>query len=113
MPTKEKKIDGIDDIPKKTSEYDKAAKLWCKKIDYCSEIKDNRPDIVVRDIHEEICLSNDWSALTDGNASLKEMEKFSKYSNLEIEITEMSSLKLETIPVIDTVVITNIRETNT
>ena len=37
---------------------------------------------------------------SDSNISAKEFEKFSKYTNLEIEIAKMWKMKSKTIPVI-------------
>ena len=65
------------------------------------EIKANRPDIVIKDHQEKTCLLLiDISVPADDNVCLKEMEKLSKYKDLEIEITRMWNLKTETIPII-------------
>ena len=74
--------------------------LWDMPIHTDREIKANRPDIVVKDYQERKCLLIEVSVPTDDNVSLKEMEKLSKYKDLEIEITRMWGLKTETIPII-------------
>ena len=53
------------------------------------EIKANRPDIVVKDKKERICLLIDVSIPTGRNTSLKTMEKLTRYKDLEIEIEKM------------------------
>ena len=42
----------------------------------------------------------DVAVPSDQNISLKEFQKFSKYKDLEIEVTEMWKLKTKTIPVV-------------
>ena len=86
--------------PEKVSENDKVTILWDMPIHTDREIKANRPDIVVKDHQERKCLLIEVSVPTDDNVSLKEMEKLSKYKDLEIEITRMWGLKTETIPII-------------
>ncbi len=86
--------------PEKVTENDKATILWDMPIHTDREIKANRPDIVVKDHQERKCLLIEVSVPADDNVSLKEMEKLSKYKDLEIEITRMWGLKTETIPII-------------
>jgi len=57
------------------------------------EIKANRPDIVVKDKKERTCLLIEMSILTEGNASLKIMEKLTKYKDLEFEIEKTWGMK--------------------
>ena len=75
--------------PEKVSENDRATLRWDMPIHTDREIKANRPDIVVKDHEEETCLLIDISVPADDNVCLKEMEKLSKYKDLEIEITQM------------------------
>ena len=86
--------------PEKVSENDRATILWDMPIHTDREIKANRPDIVVKAHEVKTCLLIDISVPADDNVCLKEMEKLSKYKDLEIEITRMWNLKTETIPII-------------
>ena len=57
------------------------------------EIKANRPDIIVKDKEQKQCYSINMTAPPERNVSTKEVEKLSKYKNMEIEITRMSGMK--------------------
>ena len=63
-------------------------------------IKDNKPDIIIKDKQQKICILIDMAIPSDRNTSVKVAEKLSKYKDLEIEITKMWGLKTRTVPVV-------------
>ena len=63
-------------------------------------IQANRPDIIVKDKKDNICLLIDMSVPSDNNVAAKVFEKLSKYKDLEIEIEKMWHLKTKTLPVV-------------
>ena len=81
-------------------ENDKATILWDFTIHTDRTIRANRPDIVVRDKKEKVCLLLDVSVPSDTNTSLKTYEKISKYKDLEIEIAKSWKYKVKTIPIV-------------
>ena len=64
------------------------------------EIKANRPDIIIKDKKEKKCIMIDMSILSERNVSIKEVEKLSKYKDLEIEVTKMWQMKTSTVPIV-------------
>ena len=64
------------------------------------EIKANRPDIIIKNRKEKTCYLIDMTVPSERNVSVKEVEKLSKYKDLEIEITRMWEMKTITIPVV-------------
>ena len=64
------------------------------------EIKANRPDIIIKDKIEKKCIMIDTSIPSERNVSIKEVEKLSKYKDLEIEVTKMWEMKTSTVPIV-------------
>ena len=60
----------------------------------------NRPDIIIKDKVNSNCKLIDMTVPCDRNVSIKEMEKKSKYKDLEIEIQRMWKMKTEVIPIV-------------
>ena len=60
----------------------------------------NRPDIIIKDSVNSTCKLIDMSIPSDRNIALKEMDKKSKYKDLELEIQRMWQMKSEVIPVV-------------
>ena len=81
-------------------ENEKATILWDFDVHTDKTIKANRPDIIVKDYENRTCFLIDMSNPSDNNVSVKEIEKLSKYKDLEIEITKMWRIKAVTVPVI-------------
>ena len=51
-------------------------------------MKASRPDIIFKDKKEKKCTVIDMIMPAERNVSIKEVEKLSKYKNLEIEVTK-------------------------
>ena len=64
------------------------------------EIKANKPDIIIKDMKNKKCIMIDMSIPSKRNVSIKEVEKLSKYKDLENEITKMWEMKTSTVPVV-------------
>lgn len=60
----------------------------------------NRPDIIIQDRIKKKCFLIDVAVPNDNNISTKEVEKLSKYKDLEIEISRMWKTKTCVIPVV-------------
>ena len=67
--------------------------LWDMPISTDRELKANKPDIVVKDHQSKTCYITDISIPSERNMALKEVEKLSKYKDLEIEINRMWNMK--------------------
>ena len=74
--------------------------LWDMPIHTDRHIAANRPDIVIKDSTQAICKIIDMTVPSDRNIAIKELEKKSKYKDLEIEIERMWNMKSEVIPVV-------------
>ena len=74
--------------------------LWNFPINTDSTIRASRPDIVIKDYKSRICLLIDMTIPTDSSVSAKELDKLSKYKDLQIEIARMWQLKGTVIPVV-------------
>ena len=64
------------------------------------EIKANKPDIIIKDHINNTCQLIDMTIPSDRNVSIKEVEKLSKYKDLEIEVSKMWKMKTTTLPVV-------------
>ena len=74
--------------------------LWDMPIHTDKEITANRPDIVIKDKKETKCTFIDMSVLSERNLANKEIEKLTKYKDLEIEVNKMWNMKTTIVPVI-------------
>ena len=81
-------------------ENQSATILWDYSIQTDRTIKANRPDIVIKDKTENICLLLDVSIPSDRNTSTKIFEKLSKYKDLDIELTKSWLMKTINIQVV-------------
>ena len=65
------------------------------------KIKNNRPDIVIKDYKRKTNLQIDISVSTGHNISVKEYNKIGKYKDLKIKIEKILHLKTTTVCVIE------------
>ena len=63
------------------------------------EIKANKPDIIIKDHINNTCQLIDMTMPSDRNVSTKEVEKLSKYKDLENEVSKIWIMKTTTLPV--------------
>ena len=74
--------------------------MWDMPVNTDRTITANRPDIIVKDSVNSTCKLIDMTVPSDRNIALKEIEKKSKYKDLELEIQRMWHLKTIVIPVV-------------
>ena len=74
--------------------------LWDFAVHTDRAIKSNRPDIIVKDYDTDICYLIDMTNPSERNTAIQEIEKLSKYKDLEIEIVKMWHLKTVMVPVV-------------
>ena len=86
--------------PETVIENEDVSILWDMPVHTDKEIKANRPDIIVKNKKEKTCLLIDMTCPSDKNVSTKEVEKLSKYKDLEIEVTRMWGMKTTIVPVV-------------
>ena len=63
------------------------------------QINANKPDIIVKDKKANSCLMIDMTIPSERNVSIKQVEKLSKYKDLEMEVAKMWKMKTSTVPV--------------
>ena len=97
LPTAEK---WYEHQPQTVTENNNITVLWDMPINTDREIKANRPDIIIKNREDKTCFMIDMTVPSERNVSIKELEKLSKYKDLEIEITRMWGMKTTTIPVV-------------
>ena len=73
---------------------------WDMPVNTDRTITANRPDIIVKDSVNSTCKLIDMTVPSDRNIVLKEIEKKSKYKDLELEIQRMWQMKTMVIPVV-------------
>jgi len=104
MMCKKLKIDTSDKWyehkPEKVIKNEKITILYDMPIITDRKIAANRPDIVYHDKSNKVCFLIDVSVPDDSNIAKKEIEKMSKYKDLEIEIQRMWSTKAKIIPIV-------------
>ena len=74
--------------------------IWDMAVHTDRHIGANRPDIIIKDKVNSTCKLIDMTVPCDRNVSIKEMEKKSKYKDLEFEIQRMWKMKTEVIPIV-------------
>ena len=74
--------------------------MWHMPVNTDRTITANRPDIIVKDSVNSTCKLIDMTVSSDRNIALKEIEKKSKYKDLELEIKRMWHMKTTAIPVV-------------
>ena len=74
--------------------------MWDMPVNTDRIITANRPDINVKDSMNSTCKLIDITVTSDRNIALKEIEKKSKYKDLELEIQRMWYMKTVLIPVV-------------
>ena len=74
--------------------------LWDMAVHTDRHVGANRPDIIIKDKVNSTCKLIDMTVPCDKNVSIKEMEKKSKYQDLEIEIQRMWKMKTKVIPIV-------------
>ena len=74
--------------------------MWDMPVNTDRTITLNRPDIIVKDSVNSTCKLIDMTVPSDRNIALKEIEKKSKYKDLELEIQRMWHMKTIAIPVV-------------
>ena len=73
--------------------------MWDMPVNTDRTITANRPNIIVKDSVNSTCKLIDMTVPSDRNIALKEIEKKSKYKDLELEIQRMWHMKTIVIPV--------------
>ena len=68
---------------------DQTTLIWDMQVHTDKEIKADKPDIIVKDHINSTHQLIDMTIPSDRNVSIKEVEKFSKYKELEIEASKM------------------------
>jgi hypothetical protein len=74
--------------------------LWNQGVQTDRKVLANRPDIIIKNMRDKICLLIDVAIPSDRNAIQKESEQKLKYKNLSIEIQRMWNMECFAIPVI-------------
>ena len=74
--------------------------MWDMPVNTDRTITAHRPDIIVKDSVNSTCKLIDMTVPSDKNITLKEIEKKSKYKDLEVEIQRMWQMKTKVIPVV-------------
>jgi len=87
-------------MPKPVCEEGDVTVLWNQAIHADREVKENRPDIIIKNKKEKTCTLIDVVITADRNVVHKEAEKKLKYKSLCIEMQRMWNLKCTIVPVI-------------
>jgi hypothetical protein len=74
--------------------------LWNQGIKTYREVLANRPDIIIKNMKDKICLLINVAIPSDKNVIKKESKRKLKYKNLSIEIQRIWNMKCFVIPVI-------------
>jgi hypothetical protein len=74
--------------------------LWNQEVQTDREVLGNRPDIIIKNKKDKICLLIDVAIPSDRNVVNKEAEKKLKHKKLSIEIQRMWNMTCLVIPVV-------------
>jgi hypothetical protein len=86
--------------PKSVCQHEDITVLWNQEVQTEREVLANRPDIIIKNKKDKICLMTDVEIPSDRNVIQKESENKLKYKNISIEIQRMWNIKCFVIPVI-------------
>lgn len=86
--------------PDRSIEVDEVVIMYDMPVNTDRTVGANRPDIIIHNRKKHECLLVDVAVPADVNVSKKEVEKMSKYKDLEIEIARMWKTKTKVIPVV-------------
>ena len=89
-----------DHTPQRVMDSSSTTILWDMSIHTDREIAANRPDIIIKDKVEKTCYLIDIAIPNDNNVGVKELEKRSKYKDLEIELARMWDMQVINIPIV-------------
>jgi hypothetical protein len=87
-------------IPKLVCQHEDITVLWNQGVQTDREVLANRPNIIIKNKKDKICLLTDVAIPSDRNAIQKESKKKLKYKNLSKEIQRMWNMKCFVKPVI-------------
>jgi hypothetical protein len=87
-------------IPKPVCQHEDITVLWNQGVQTDREVLANRPDIIIKNKKDKICLLINVAIPSDRNVVQKESENKLKHKNLSIEIQRMWNMKCFVIPVI-------------
>jgi hypothetical protein len=87
-------------IPKPVCQNEDITVLWNQGVQTYREVLANRPNKIIKNKNDEICLLIDVVITSDRNVIEKESEKKLKYKNLSVEIQRMCNMKCFVIQVI-------------
>jgi hypothetical protein len=87
-------------IPKLVCQHEDITVPWNQGIQTDREVLANRPDIIIKNRKDKMCLLVDAAIPSDRNVIHKEPEKKLKYKHLSIEIQRMWNMKCFVTPVI-------------
>jgi hypothetical protein len=87
-------------IPKPVCQHENITVLWNQGVQTDREVLANRPNIIIKNMKDKICLLIDVAIPLDRNIIQKDSKKKLKYKNLSIEIQRMWNMKCSVIPVI-------------
>ena len=79
---------------------DQATLTWDMQVHTDKKIKASKSHIIIKYHIDNTCQLVDMIIPSDRNMSINEVEKFSKYKDLEVEESEMWKMKATTLPVV-------------
>jgi hypothetical protein len=83
-----------------TNQGGKVTILWNQKVQTDRTIRNNKPDIIIRENEKRTCILIDVEIPGDRDVIKKEAEKILKYKDFTTEIQRMWNVKTRVIPVI-------------
>jgi hypothetical protein len=96
----ETREDCYSHIPKPVCQHEDITVLWNQGVQTDREVLANRPDTIIKNKKDKICLVIDVVIPSDRNVIQKESENKLKLKNFNIEIQRMWNMKCFVIPVI-------------
>jgi hypothetical protein len=92
--------DWFSHIPKPVCQHEDITILWNQRVQTDREVLENRPDIIIKNMNDKICLLIYKAIPSDRNVIHKEFEKNIKIKKISIENEQMWIMKCFVTPVI-------------